>query len=131
MGLWPEKGLQSIAVEDIAAFAALAFTQPEKYLGQTIELAGDELTELQTAQVFSKVIGRPVTLAAPGAGSRRRSEEEMKAMLAFFNGEGYGADIPALRKLHPGLLTLEQYLRKNGWENAQPVAAPGTTGWGR
>ena len=26
----------------------------------------------------------------------------------FFNGEGYAADIPALRQVYPGLLTLEQ-----------------------
>ena len=129
MGLRPEKGLQSIAVEDIAAFAALAFAEPEKFLGQTMELAGDELTELQTAQVFSKVIGRPVTLTGPVAGARRRSEEEMQAMFAFFNGEGYSADIPALRRLHPGLLSLEQYLRKHGWENAQPVADASNSGW--
>ena len=48
----------------------------------------------------------------------------MQAMHNFFNGKGYDADIPALRKLHPGLFTLEQYLRKNGWENAQPVPMP-------
>jgi hypothetical protein len=47
----------------------------------------------------------------------------MKAMFAFFNGEAYDADIPALRKMHPGLLTLEQYLRKNGWANAQATPA--------
>jgi len=131
MGLRPEKGLQSIAVEDIAAFAALAFAEPEKYLGRTLELAGDELTELQTAQVFSKVISRPVKLVGPSGGAGRRSGEEMKAMYAFFNGEGYVADIPALRRLHPGLLSLEQYLRKNAWENAQPVAQAANSGWGR
>jgi uncharacterized protein YbjT (DUF2867 family) len=131
MGLRPDKGLQSIAVEDIAAFAALAFTDPEKYHGRTLELAGDELTEAQTAQVFSKVIGRPVTLAMPSGGNGRRTDEEMQAMHNFFNGKGYDADIPALRKLHPGLLTLEQYLRKNGWENAQPVPMPENAAWGR
>ena len=52
-------------------------------------------------------------------------------MFTFFNAEGYSADIPALRKLHPGLLSLEQYLRKNGWENAQPVPEAANTGWGR
>jgi len=30
MGLRPEKGLQSIAVEDIAVFAAQAFAEPEE-----------------------------------------------------------------------------------------------------
>jgi uncharacterized protein YbjT (DUF2867 family) len=131
MGSRPEKGMQIIAVEDIAAFAALAFADPDKYLGRTLELSGDELTEAQIAQVFTRVIGRPVTLAGPGAGPRRQSEEEMKAMFTFFNGEGYSADIPALRKLHPGLLSLEQYLRKNGWENAQPLPDTANAGWSR
>jgi uncharacterized protein YbjT (DUF2867 family) len=129
MGLRPEKGVQSIAVDDIGVFAALAFANPQDFLGKTIELAGDELTEAQTAEVFSKVIGRPVHLAAP-SGGRRGSEEEMKAMFNFFNGQGYNADIAALRKIHPGLLTLEQYLRRNGWENQQPIPMPENAGWG-
>ena len=129
MGLRPEKVVQSIAVEDIGVFAALAFANPKEFLGKTIELAGDELTEAQTAEVFSKVIGRPVTLAAPTGGGWA-SPEEGAAMFNFFNGEGYDADISALRKLHPGLLTLEQYLRKNGWENQQPIPIPQNTGWG-
>jgi uncharacterized protein YbjT (DUF2867 family) len=131
MGLRPDKGLQSIAVEDIAVFAALAFADPQKYNGWKLELAGDELTEPQIAQLFTKVIGRPVTLAMPSGGNVRRTEEEMKAMYAFFNDKGYDADIPALRKLHPGLLTLEQYLRQNGWENAQPIPMPENAAWGR
>jgi uncharacterized protein YbjT (DUF2867 family) len=128
-GLRPEKGVQNIAVEDIAIFAAMAFAKPEQFLGKTIELSGDELTEAQIAETFAKVIGRPVMLRKPTAGEGRRSEEEMIAMFHFFNGEGYDADIPALRKLHPGLLTLEQYLRKNGWENAEPIPMPDKSSW--
>ena len=131
MGLRPEKGIQSIAVEDIGVFVALAFANPKEFLGKTIELAGDELTESQIAETFTKVIGRPVNLVQPTAGAGRRSDEEMEAMYNFFNGQGYDADIPALRKLHPGLLTFEQYLRKNGWENQQPIPIPENTGWGR
>ena len=133
MGLRSEKGVQSVAVEDIAVFVALAFEHREEYLGKTIELAGDELTEAQIADTFTKVIGRPIKLAQPTGegGGRRRSEEEMEAMYNFFNGEGYRADIPGLRKLYPGLLTLEQYLRKNGWENAEPIPIPENSGWGR
>lgn len=130
IGLRPEKGFQSIAVEDIAVFVALALANSKSYLGKTIELAGDELTESQIADTFTKVIGRPVTLAAPNAGAGRRSEEEMIAMFNFFNGQGYDADIAALRSLHPGLLNLESYLRKNGWENQQPIPIPENAGWG-
>jgi uncharacterized protein YbjT (DUF2867 family) len=131
LGLRPEKERQLIAVKDIAAFVALAFANPEQYLGKTIELAGDALTESQLADTFAKVIGRPVKLAIPTGGNGRRSDEEMTAMFNFFNGEAYDADIPALRKLYPGLLTLEQYLRKNGWENAEPIPMPENSGWGR
>ena len=100
-GIRPEKATQIIAVEDIAFFAALAFKDPKSYLGRTIELAGDELTDAQVAQVLAKVIGRPVLVSAPmpRAGI---NEEEVKASFNFFNGEAYTADIPALRKIHPG-----------------------------
>jgi uncharacterized protein YbjT (DUF2867 family) len=122
-GLRPEKSVQTIAVEDIAVFAALAFADPQQFIGKTLELAGDNETEAETAATFAKVIGRPVMLEkpTPGAGRGARTGEEMKAMFNFFNGEGYDADIPALRKIHPGLMTLEKWLRKNGWKNAQPV----------
>jgi uncharacterized protein YbjT (DUF2867 family) len=119
-----------MAVEEIGVFAALAFSNPEEYVGKTIELAGDELTEAQVADTFTKVIGRPVKLTMPSGEGGRRSDEEMKAMISFFSGEAYNADIPALRKLHPGLLTLEHYLRKNGWENAEPIPMPEKGGWG-
>lgn len=131
LGLRPEKERQLIAVEDIAVFVALAFANPQQYLGKTIELAGDALTESQLADTFAKVIGRPVKLTMPTGGSGRRTDEEVKAMFDFFNGEAYGADISALRKLHPGLLTLEQYLHKNGWENTEPIPIPENSGWGR
>lgn len=129
IGLRTDKERQFIAVDDIAVFTALAFANPSDYLGKTIELAGDALTESQIAETFSKVIGRPVTITMPSGGGWG-SEEEMKAMFNFFNGEAYDADIPALRKLHPGLLTFEQHLRKTGWENLQPMEMPANTGWG-
>jgi uncharacterized protein YbjT (DUF2867 family) len=129
IGLRPEKERQLIAVEDIAVFAALAFANPDEYLGKTIELAGDALTETQLADTFTKVVGRPVKLTMPTGGAGWGSQEEMTAMFNFFNGEAYDADIPALRKLHPGLLTFEQWLRKNGWENAEPIPMPEQGSW--
>jgi uncharacterized protein YbjT (DUF2867 family) len=129
-GTRPEKATQSIAVEDIGIFTALAFANPKEYLGKTLELAGDELTEPQVAEIFTKVIGRRVTLTPSTGGWGNASEEEMKAAYAFFNGQGYDADIAGLRKLHPGLLKFEQYLRRNGWENQQPIPMPENAGWG-
>jgi uncharacterized protein YbjT (DUF2867 family) len=128
-GLRPDKTMQLIAVEDVGVFAELMFANPAEYLGQTLELAGDELTEGEIAAAFARVIGRPVQVAAPANNGGAPSEEQL-AMFSFFNGQGYNADIAALRARHPGLLTLEQYLRRNGWENAQPIPIPETSGWG-
>lgn len=130
IGLRPEKERQLISVEDIAVFVALALANPEQYLGKTIELAGDALTESQLADTFAKVIGRPVKLTPPQPGGGWGDPEEMTAMFNFFNGEAYDANIPALGKLHPGLLTLEQWLRRNGWENAEPIPMSEKGGWG-
>ena len=129
-GTRPDKATQIIAVEDIGVFVALAFANIKDYQGKTIELAGDELTEPQLAEMFTKVIGRPVTLTAPTGGWGNASEEEMQAAYNFFNGEAYNADIAALRKLHPGLLRFEDYLLKNGWKNQQPIPMPENAGWG-
>jgi uncharacterized protein YbjT (DUF2867 family) len=129
IGLRPGKTMQIIAVQDIGAFGEMAFARPEQFLGKTIELAGDELTESQIAEVFTKVIGRPVRLVEDQARAGRLTGEEQAAMFNFFNGKGYDADIPALRALYPSLQSLEQYLRRNGWENAEPVPIPEQGGW--
>ena len=34
-----------------------------------------------------------------------------------------------LRRIYPDLLTFEEYLRKSGWENAEPMLEGGK-GWG-
>jgi uncharacterized protein YbjT (DUF2867 family) len=128
-GLRPEKGVQLIAADDIGAFVALAFEDPQAYLGKTVELAGDELTEAQIADMLAKVIGRPVRPQPSRMPEGETPTAEQIAMFQFFNGQGYDADIPALRKIYPGLLTFEQYLRKNGWENAEPLPMP-TSGQG-
>ena len=128
-GFGPDKTSQIVAVEDIAAFTSLALADPKYYLGKTIEIAGDELSEPQIAATLAKVIGRPVKLAPP-ANDGKAPSPEMVAMYNFFKGEAYTADIPALRKLHPGLVNFEQFLRKNGWENQQPIPIPEKSGWG-
>jgi uncharacterized protein YbjT (DUF2867 family) len=123
-GLRSDKGLQLIAADDIGVFVELAFSNPQDYLGKTLELAGDELTEPQIAATFTKVIGRPVTVAQPSPPEGAQPGEEQIAMFQFFNGQGYDADIPALREIYPGLRTLEGWLRETGWENAEPMPMP-------
>lgn len=115
IGMMPGKPLQLVAVDDIGAFAALAFAHPQEYVGRGIELAGDELTEPQIVEVMAAVTGRSIKLAPPAAPP---PNEDMGKMVDWFNQHGYRADIPALRSAHPDLLTLERWLQETGWANA-------------
>ncbi|MGW5071380.1 hypothetical protein ACWEQJ_35985 [Streptomyces cyaneofuscatus] len=45
-----------------------------------------------------------------GTPSRLEATPIEERMFEWFAEEGYQADIPALRELHPGLLTFEQFL---------------------
>ena len=54
MPLSPATPLQGLAVDDVGAFAALAFASPETWIGREVEIAGDERTGPQYAEAIAK-----------------------------------------------------------------------------
>lgn len=109
LALDPDTELQMITTEDIGVFAAHVFDHRSEFVGKTLELAGDALTGPQMAEAFAEVAGEPCAF-------RRQPTEELRAfsadsaiMFDWFNREGYRADIPALRAIHPGLTTLKSW----------------------
>jgi uncharacterized protein YbjT (DUF2867 family) len=118
--LAPGKPFQMIDAEDIGVFVAMAFEDPETWIGREVDIAGDELTMPEIAGTFSRVIGRNVDyFQVPWEGFEEQMGEEYTIMYRWFNDEGYEADIAALRDEYPGLISFEQYLRGHGWENAE------------
>ncbi|GAA4219945.1 uncharacterized protein YbjT (DUF2867 family) [Streptosporangium album] len=108
----PDAPVQLIAAHDIGAFAALAFTHPAEYVGQAIEIAGDELTPAETVALIGRTLGREI-------GYRQVSAESLglpaSAVRAFADERGlWRADIPALRERHRGLLDFPTWLRNGG-----------------
>src|SRR5215468_6669555 len=55
-----DKPYQTIATNDIGAFVALAFERPSEFIGSELEIAWRELTSIEAAKVFSRVLGKPV-----------------------------------------------------------------------
>ncbi|MBI4235937.1 MAG: NmrA/HSCARG family protein [Chloroflexi bacterium] len=111
-----------IAVPDIGAFVAAAFLRPADFLGQAINIAGEEMTMAQVAESFSRTLGRPVAYAqmSPEEG-RSRLSPEMLAMNAWYEREGYRVDVPALRaRWGIPLMNLEQWTRAMGWTAPRP-----------
>ena len=108
--------LQLIATEDIGSFAALAFEQPTGFLGKALEIAGDELSMTELAETFSRVMKRTIEFVELPMEQMIQGDPEIALMFEWFNTHGYQAVLPALRALHPALLTLETWLRQKGWQ---------------
>jgi uncharacterized protein YbjT (DUF2867 family) len=115
LALRPTTRLQMIAADDIGALAALAFAEPERSIGEAVEIAGDELTMPEAAAVFGKVLGRHVAFIEQPLEQVRSFAPELAETMVWFNEHGNRANIAALRKRYPNLKTLEQWLQLNGW----------------
>jgi hypothetical protein len=48
--------LQTIASDDIGKFISIVFTQPDRFIGLELEIAGSELTSPEAAEVLSRVL---------------------------------------------------------------------------
>lgn len=99
-----------IAADDIAAFAAIAFADPESHAGKVYELAGDDLTQTDKAALIGRVVGREVPYVGIDVEQVAEDSPSTAKMLGVLNTHRMEVDIEALRKIHPGLLTLEQWM---------------------
>ena len=115
LAIRPDKTLQMLAAEDLGVFVTMAFEKSDEFIGKAIELAGDEMTMPQAAEVFTRVMGRPVRFVEMPLELVRSVSHEIFLMFQWFNDKGYQVNIPALRTMHPELMALETWLRKTDW----------------
>lgn len=108
IGLDQNKPLQMIAVDDIGAFARLAFENPTKFLGQAIEIAGDELTEFEIAEEIGQALHHSIEVVP---ANEPPPSTDIALMNAWFNEKGYQANIDKLRVILPELTNFETWLR--------------------
>lgn len=104
-----------IAVEDIGAFAAAAFAEPERFHGHEIDLAVESFTLPEVAAKITKATGKTVLAVT-------LSEEEMLAKPygellfkheSWNNVEGYKVDLNTVRSWGVPLTTLDQFIEQN------------------
>jgi uncharacterized protein YbjT (DUF2867 family) len=106
---------QLIAVRDIGVFAAIAFANPGRHVGQALEIAGDAQTVPQIAAAMTTALDRPVRYGQIPIEEIRRADPDRAASLErLYKLELPRADIADLREQHPGLLTFAQWLADGG-----------------
>jgi uncharacterized protein YbjT (DUF2867 family) len=113
--LRPDTPLQLIAADDIGAFAALAFSDPDRYIGRALELAGDELTMTEIVAAISRATGRAITYRAIPREALTGGDPDGIAGYDFGNDRGgWKADIPMLGRLYPNLMDFDTWLAEHG-----------------
>ncbi|WP_433514220.1 NmrA family NAD(P)-binding protein [Nonomuraea sp. CA-143628] len=111
----PHEPMQIIALEDIAEFAALAFAEPTRFAGRTLELAGDEPTPVEAAAAITEATGIPVRYEqVTDEEAAAISSEVAEIRKHWHTGHQWHADIESLRVIHPGLRTLTDWLTESG-----------------
>ncbi|NUW33512.1 NmrA/HSCARG family protein [Nonomuraea sp. SMC257] len=118
--------MQLIAVDDIGAFAALAFADPDRYLGRALEITGDRLTTPQIAAALSTAAGRPIPHTQVPLGALWEHAPEAAKVFTWADERYFDTDLAPLREAHPGLMDFATWLDRAGKDRllARLASAP-------
>jgi uncharacterized protein YbjT (DUF2867 family) len=120
--LLPQTVQQLVSTEDIAEFAAISIANPHAEGAHILEIAGDELTPGAMADALSQALGRRIPYI--------RIKEEVLLRFNPNSGRGYSkinagvlrmADLDALRRLNPKLLSFPAWLERTGADRIRPL----------
>jgi uncharacterized protein YbjT (DUF2867 family) len=94
--LSPSTILQQIAVQNIAEFSALVIESPKRFLGKRIDIASDEVTGEQAAEILSNVLEYKIKYTPIPAPN-----EDLARMFEWYEKLGTGIDITSLHQEYP------------------------------
>ncbi|GGS97710.1 NmrA/HSCARG family protein [Streptomyces cinerochromogenes] len=119
----PDRPLQQLARQDLAAFAAKILLDPTPHTGHRIELASDAPTPTQMATALTETLGHEVHHTQ--VPLETITNPDMHAMWTFLNTRGYQVDIPTLHATHPDIpWTPFTTWARHTWEDRRPGTRP-------
>ncbi|UVT21196.1 MAG: NmrA family NAD(P)-binding protein [Nitrospira sp.] len=116
----PARKLAMVALKDIGAFSAAAFMRPKDFIGQAIDLAGDELTIPEVAALLTKAMGRPISFQEfPLDRAESALGHDFAVMFRWFNKVGYAINIQKLKQQYGiPLTTFAEWVKTIEWGKA-------------
>jgi uncharacterized protein YbjT (DUF2867 family) len=126
LGLPPTRGLQMVALDDLADFTVRVLEEPERFLEQRIDVASDEVTGQQAAGLLSMVSGHRIHYEQLPLDLLRERNEDLAAMYEWLDRVGYHADVLTLRHQFPEVRwhTFEDWARGQDWSSLTSPAWP-------
>lgn len=113
-----------VACADIGTFAAIAFEHPDKFIGKGINLISDFVSGKDLCSILSGIRnGEHFRYQAPPKFLLRVLAREFYLMRSYFEKNGrppYPKEvfevIDECKRIHPNLLTVEQFLKLRGFD---------------
>src|SRR5918912_986526 len=93
--------LQQSALENIAEFSALVLERRKPFLGKRIDIASDEVTGEQAAEILSNVLGNKIRYVSVPLEQVYQANEDMARMYEWYEKVGTGIDITNLHQEYP------------------------------
>ena len=116
LAIKPETRLQMIAVKDIGRYGALAFEKHAELAGKAIDIAGDDKTGPEAAEIIGRAAGKSLGFFPVPIGEMRKVSEDFALMFEWFDRVGYEADIEANGKKYAVTPTsLEEWAKGADW----------------
>ncbi|WP_255195486.1 NmrA/HSCARG family protein [Halorarius litoreus] len=125
MPLRMDTTLALLDADDIGKTVAMALADPETFVGETITLAGDNLTLPEMVTAFSEALGTEITPYSLDVTEYRTvAGDEMADMYAWFEREGYGDHVTdEAREYGIDCTTLAEFLAESDiWQPTAPAA---------
>lgn len=112
-----DAALQQIAVETIGQFVASIIERRESVFGKRFDIASDEKTGEEVAQILSEKLGRTIGYAGFSPDALREENEDFAIMFDWFIETGYSTDTAALRDEFPDV----SWVDLKSWVDAQTI----------
>lgn len=105
--------MQMIACEDIGWFVAKALLNPGEWIGKTLDIAGDNVTYTQMLAAYQKSFGTTPLRSPLSKFLIPLLLPEIRKMFNWYREPRFHADIESLQKIHPGLMSLEDFFKSS------------------
>ncbi|WP_433345057.1 NmrA/HSCARG family protein [Microtetraspora malaysiensis] len=103
-----------VAIDDVGAFAALAFADPDTYVGQAMEIAGARLTTPQIADALGTAAGRPIPHTRVPLDIVWEHNPEVAKVYTWADEAYFDSDPAPARTAHSGLMDFDAWLDRSG-----------------
>jgi uncharacterized protein YbjT (DUF2867 family) len=126
----PTTVLQMISVVDIGRYGAWAFEEHHRLNGHAIDIAGDERTMPETAEIIGSSADREIEFVPVPIEEARKSSEDAAIMYEWFDAVGYDVDIQGLiRESGIRPMTLVEWASEIEWHKR--IGYPAVSARGR